>query len=125
MLSAMAHGADPDRTGVLDVLVDALATIQPERAVLYARFVLAALSEVARSHMEVLMSTETYEYQSEFIRRYEARGEAKAVLMVLETRGVEVPENVRARMTDCSDLDQLTVWLRRAVTVASIQDRFG
>jgi len=133
VLSAMAHGADPDRTGVLDVLVDALATIETERAVLYSRLVLAALPEAARSYMEALMSTGTYEYQSEFTRRLEARGEARgkasgeaeAVLTVLETRGVEVPDDVRVRITQCSDLDQLTVWLRRAVTAASAHDLFG
>jgi hypothetical protein len=45
--------------------------------------------------------------------------------MVLEARGVEVPDDVRARITRCADLDQLDGWLRRAVTADSAQDLFS
>ncbi len=74
-----------------------------------------------------------YEYQSEFVRKYvfqgrdEGRAEAKAadVLVVLEARGIEIPDAVRARVAACTDLDQLDAWVRRAVTVASADDLFA
>lgn len=54
----------------------------------------------------------------------EARGEAKGVLRVLEVRGLPVSDEVRARVTACTDLDRLNDWLDRAGTVQSAEDRF-
>jgi hypothetical protein len=78
------------------------------------------------------MITQKYEYQSDFARRYfgqgkaegKAEGEAKAVLAVLATRGIEVPDDARARITSCTDLDQLETWVRRAVTAHCVHDLF-
>jgi 8-oxo-dGDP phosphatase len=50
---------------------------------------------------------------------------AEAVLTVLGARGIEVPDEVRVRITGCTDLDQLEAWLRRAATVESIDDMSG
>jgi hypothetical protein len=82
------------------------------------------------------MSTRMREYQSDFVRRFVlkgraegmawgmAEGMARAVLAVLEARGIAVPDDARARITECSDLDQLETWVRRAVTAASMRDLF-
>ncbi|WP_285487083.1 hypothetical protein, partial [Amycolatopsis taiwanensis] len=82
-----------------------------------------------------------YEYKSEFVRKYihqgraegeakgraegEAKGEAKAVLAVLESRGIEVPEQVRERISGCTDLDQLEGWIHRVATVNSVDELFN
>jgi hypothetical protein len=72
------------------------------------------------------MTTTSYRYQSDFARRYfsqgKAEGEAKAVLAILDARGVAVPEEVRAHIAGCTDLDLLDVWVRRAATADKIQD---
>lgn len=134
VLSALAHGRDPRRSEVLDVLADALAGVETQQAVLYLRLVLAALPQAARIHLEELMTTGTYEYQSEFTERLRnegaARGEAKGraeakaddVLRVLRARGVEVPDDVRARIVGCTDLERLDAWLDRASTAHSVDD---
>lgn len=128
VLSAMAHGGDPDRSAVLDALVGALASVEKQHAVLYAELVLAALPSAARRHLEALMSTHTHEYLSEYAQKFVAQGaaegEAKAVLAFLEARGVEVSEDARARIGECRDLDQLDAWVRRAATVGSVEDLF-
>ncbi|MDQ3989606.1 MAG: hypothetical protein M3291_10495 [Actinomycetota bacterium] len=132
VLSAMAHGAHSDRSRVLDTLLGALEAIDEDLALLYSDVVLAALPVAAQQHLEALMITRTYEYQSDFARRHRAQGEAKgkaeataaAVLAVLDARGVEVPEDVRARITECLDLDQLDTWVRRAGTADSVHDLF-
>lgn len=132
VLSAMAHRAHPDRNKVLHALLSALAAVDPERATLYSDVVLAALPAAARRYLEALMTTRTYEYQSDFVRRYvfqgraegRAEGEAKAVLAVLDARGIDIPDDARARITECSDLDQLDIWVRRAATARSINDLF-
>ncbi|WP_152990452.1 hypothetical protein [Sphaerimonospora mesophila] len=53
-----------------------------------------------------------------------AKGEARAVLTILEVRGIPVSDAERARITACSDLKQLDEWARRAVTVTSTGDLF-
>jgi hypothetical protein len=132
VLSALAHGVRDGHEKVLDTLLAGLAAVDRDHANLYADIVLAALPEAARSYLETLMITQKYEYQSDFARRYfgqgkaegKAEGEAKAVLAVLATRGIEVPDDARARITSCTDLDQLETWVRRAVTAHCVHDLF-
>jgi len=144
VLSAIAHGGDPNRTKVLDAVVAALATVDPDRGGLYCDLVLAVLPEAAQRYLEGLMATGTYEYRSDFARRYffegkaegraegeaageaagKAEGEARAVLAVLDARGIDVPPDARARIAECSDLDQLDIWVRRAVTAETVHDLF-
>lgn len=70
--------------------------------------------------------TTTYQYQSDFARKYiaegRAEGEATALLAVLGARGIDVSGDARARIASCTDLDQLTTWIRRAATADSIDD---
>lgn len=74
------------------------------------------------------MSTGTWEYKSDFARRYygqgRAEGEARAVLGVLEVRGISVPDAARERIMHCTDLEQLETWVRQAVTVSTIEELF-
>ncbi|MGQ0775153.1 MAG: hypothetical protein ACT4NY_12160 [Pseudonocardiales bacterium] len=128
VLSALAHGDSSEHRKVIDVLVEVLSIAEEDRAISYAGLVLAALPEAAHSYLEALMKTETYAYQSGYARSLLAQGrtEAKAadVLMVLDARGMDVTDKARMRITECSDLDQLDLWLRRAVTVASVAELF-
>ncbi|MGI9003964.1 MAG: hypothetical protein ACR2GH_20330 [Pseudonocardia sp.] len=140
VLSAIAHGGDPDRSKVLDAVVAALATVDPDRGGLYCDLVLAVLPEAAQRYLEGLMATGTYEYRSDFARRYffegraegeaagkeegKAEGEARAVLAVLDARGIDVPPDTRTRIVECADLDQLDIWVRRAVTAETVHDLF-
>ena len=82
------------------------------------------------------MATRTYEYQSDFVRRYvfqgrvegragEAIGEATALLAVLAARRIDVPEDAHARITGCRDIETLTAWIRRAATAERIEDVLG
>lgn len=54
----------------------------------------------------------------------QAEGKADAIFLVLQARGLPVPDDVRRRVLSCSDLDTLSGWLERAVTVASIDAVF-
>lgn len=49
---------------------------------------------------------------------------AEDVLLVLEQRGLEVPDHVRVRITECGDPDVLRHWLARAVTAPSAEAVF-
>ena len=54
----------------------------------------------------------------------EAKGEADAVLLVLKARDLEVTPTDRARISACTDLDQLRTWVSRAATVTAVSDLF-
>jgi hypothetical protein len=53
-----------------------------------------------------------------------AKGEAKAVLTILETRRLDVTTADRDRISSCTDLAQLQDWVRRAVTAKTTSDLF-
>jgi hypothetical protein len=126
VLSAMAHGGGPRQQEVLQAAAHALRAVDQDHVDLYTDIVLGALPEAARRHLEALMNLKTYEPQSDFFRRWgdkrEATGEARAVLAMLAARGVDVPDHARTRITECTDLDQLDTWVRRAATADSIDD---
>lgn len=124
VLSALAHGGNPDHLGVLDALAEALAFADEGRAVLYAELVLAALPEAAREHLEALMKTEKYRFQSHYACELRAQGKAEGVLTVLDARDIEVPDGVRTHIAGCSDADQLDRWSRRAATAGSVDELF-
>ena len=44
--------------------------------------------------------------------------------MVLDARDIDVPVDARARITGCTDLDQLETWVRRAAIATSVNDLF-
>lgn len=53
-----------------------------------------------------------------------AEGLADAVLLVLQQRGLEVPDDARERITACDDPQLVRTWLGRAVTAASTEAIF-
>ncbi|MFF4241090.1 hypothetical protein ACFYYL_34900 [Actinomadura geliboluensis] len=67
-----------------------------------------------------------YEWRSDFAKIHRAQGraegEAKALLVVLEGRGIAVPNEVRRRVMGCTDSDQLERWLKRAAVVDRAED---
>jgi hypothetical protein len=133
VISALAHGGHPRRRQVLNALVAALETVDPDRGEVYHDAVYATLPEAARRYLERLMSTGTYQFQSEWALRHINRGKAEGrvegrvedVLTVLTVRGIDVSDDARDRITSCTDLDQLDTWLRHAATADSIDDVFA
>jgi hypothetical protein len=107
---------------------------------LYADVVLTELPAAARDYLEALMTTAPHRYQSDFARRYfdrghteghtegrtegKAEGQAAAVLAILDARGIQMPDDVRADISDCTDLARLDAWIRRAATATTAADLF-
>ncbi|MFJ4691016.1 hypothetical protein [Streptomyces sp. NPDC088766] len=58
--------------------------------------------------------------------REEGRLEALAetTINILRWRGIDVPDDVRARVQACTDLARLTTWSQRAVHAATAEDLF-
>ena len=76
--------------------------------------------------MTLLRDQEQNDFASGFANTFEARGalrgETTALLAVLDARGIEVPDDIRDRITTCTEFDQLDIWIRRAATIDKIQD---
>ena len=62
------------------------------------------------------MTTAGHRYRSEYARRFFNQGQARALLAVLDARGVQIPEDIRADIATSTDLDKLERWIRRAAT---------
>ena len=95
-----------------------------------------ALTGPAYDYLEAELSTETYGgYQSKLFRRLyseaeakglaegkaegRAEGKADGVLAVLDARNVPIPDDVRRRINECTDLELLDAWIRRAAVIAT------
>lgn len=139
VLAAICNGANDDVDRAFPALMEALRSLGPDQAILYYDIVLAGLPVPARVRWEEFMTTTVgYQFRSELLRTMaaenqeigkeigkeigEARGEGRAVLTVLEARGVAVPDDVRDRILGCTDLGQLDRWLRRALTATTAED---
>ncbi|MFO1429577.1 MAG: Uma2 family endonuclease [Candidatus Competibacteraceae bacterium] len=64
-----------------------------------------------------LLQRRGYDSLDAVLAEGEANGEARALLTVLEARGVAMTEAERAAILNSRDLEQLRVWLQRAVVV--------
>ncbi|MFB4319841.1 hypothetical protein [Actinomadura sp. 21ATH] len=132
VLSAMAHGSGPSSKGVLTAAMSSFAGVDDDRARLYADFVLARLDGAARRTWEELMKSGTYEYQSDFARKYVAEGRAEgrveglrtSILDAFDEREIEVPDEVRNRILQCQDARHLRAWFRRAMHAESADEIF-
>jgi hypothetical protein len=121
-LSVMAHHQHPDRDKILAAFAEGIAGVDDERRILYDDIVMAALPAAVRSSLEALVTSTTYQYKSPFARKYFAKGKAEGLLVVLEARGLTVSEQTRAQILECANLTQLDRWVRRALTVLSVEE---
>jgi hypothetical protein len=128
LLSAIAHGPQPDGRKTIDAAVAAITSLDRDRGRVYHDIVLAALPKAARRYLESLMADTGYVFQSEFALRHQAEGkaegEADALLTVLAARGIAVSDSIRERITGCRDLPQLKAWITKAVTAKTADELF-
>lgn len=135
VMSAIVHGTGSEQNAIFDALLSTVNVLAGDRYTLYLDMVLELLPPAAKSSLEGKLSTSTRPY-SEFARniydqgevqgeaRGEARGEAQAVLRVLATRGIEVPDQVRAEIMGCTDIERLETWLDRAIFADKVDEIF-
>jgi hypothetical protein len=127
VLSCFVHGQDPNAEAVSRLANTTLAVAKEllpnELLELYSKIVVATLSKRA---VEMLMATSNHEYVSEFAKMFYAEGEAKgkveALLSVLESRGLRISPKDRERILACKDQTQLDAWIRKAVSVATVDE---
>lgn len=138
VLSAMAHGNDPDTSKAAQIAIAAIsATIRldAERSTLYFDLIAASLSEAAREALQD-MDPAKYEYQSEFAKRYlaqgeargriegEARGRAALLIKQLSMRFGPLPEAVGERLNSAS-IEELDAFAERILSASSLEEILG
>jgi hypothetical protein len=133
VISAILHHDRPESDQIFAALAAALMAVAAGLGRQYHDLVFAQLPESRRARLqEVVMTTLTPEYRSEYNRAIfaegeasgEARGEAKAIVTVLESRGFTLSDEARSRISGCTDLEQLDAWLRRVGSAASVDELF-
>ena len=131
-------------TRALEAVLEALDATANKNRTFYYDYVLAGLNEAARKELEGMMAVETYQWQSDFARKYVGIGEEKGreegreegleegriteavrnVVTILETREFALTEATRERIEACTDLDTLEEWVRLAVKADRPEDLF-
>jgi hypothetical protein len=84
--------------------------------------------------MEAIVKSAIWEFGTPFTEQYRAQGrgreegraqgEAAAILIFLESRGIAVSDEVRERVTSCTDQETLQSWLRRVAKVETAEELF-
>lgn len=132
-MSVMVHGRKPQ---VAEAFVGALEILKPEHAPQYYEYAYSMAAPAVQRILEELMSSATWPVYSPFAREHygrgkdeglaegRAEGEAQALLRVLAARRIDVPEDARTRIRQCTDQRQLDTWLDRAAVATSITDLF-
>ncbi|MCX4665668.1 hypothetical protein OG453_03095 [Streptomyces sp. NBC_01381] len=138
VFSAITHGRGQGAAAILGALAEALKTIDPEAAGSFAQLTRSGLVDPrAKEIWEELMTVTKYFFDHPLAEQVRAEGRvegreegrvddrAEMVLNNLVWRGLDVPPAVRERVTACTDLDQLTVWARRALQVSDATEVFS
>lgn len=139
VLSALAHARSRDCDAILDAVSRALQELletDPATAKYFFDFLEVTLGKTpAGEKWKAIMSTFVSYFPGRGTVREtaylegqaegEAKGEAKGILLVLEVRGIPVPDSVRERITSCTDLDRVDAWLERSRTVERAEDLFA
>jgi hypothetical protein len=122
-------------TGALDLgdpaaqllALQRIARVDAEHRQTYTRLIRVTASDAVRQALEELMTTvfPRDDFIDGLLDQGRAEGEAKMLLRILAARGFVVPDDVRERVTGCTDLTQLESWGERAVTATSVTEIFG
>lgn len=124
VLSVMAHG---HREEVPRAFVGMLDKLPADDATSLFGYTVDMAVPEARRVLEETVSVYVPKHSpwaQNLYREGEAAGEASSVLSVLRHRGIEVPPERERQIRSCTDLDQLDLWLRRALDAAHIDDLF-
>jgi hypothetical protein len=123
-LSAITHAGDPDIGAILKALSTALRDEHEDIADPIIEFTAQGLgNRPAKELWRNLVAVDLSFYKSYIAEEIRDEGRvsayAKAILTVLEQRGIDVPADARRRITDCHDPETLHTWLARAATASS------
>jgi hypothetical protein len=146
VFSALTHSRSSKVDAILEALAGALKAIDRDTALTLVEITEAGLGETAgRQKRRELMTKQLIPYVSEFRRQGieegraegieagraegraqgEAAGQARAILQILDKRGIAVDDDSREQIVSCTDLDTLGNWLDRSIAATQVSDLFA
>ena len=133
VLSAMAHGNEPDGLRVVMAVIAGLTGFDEATASVYRTLVYEALGEALRKKVEEMIMQAVPEFREPpFVQKLKAMGRAegraeglKAALLKLVARtGLTLGDEERARIDACDDPAMLDRWLDNAFGAKTAADLF-
>jgi hypothetical protein len=135
VLSAIVHSDDRRAPAILEAMVRGLLSFDPDTTAYWFEVMEVGLENTpAKEKWRDLMSNVITHFPGHgtlFEEKYlEGKAEGKTedraslILRVLEKHGIDVPDDIRERITSCTDLDTLTLWFDRSLTASTAEDLF-
>ncbi|MEV4015812.1 hypothetical protein AB0J35_35460 [Nonomuraea angiospora] len=137
-MAVMVHGRDRK---VVETFAAALAELTGKHAPNYYEYAYKMSAPDVRCLLEEIMTSTTSPVYSPFAREHFGRGReegkaeglaegkaveaARMVLLILAARGLDVPDDTKAKIAACTDLARLEVWATRAATARTVLDLFN
>jgi hypothetical protein len=123
----MQHRNDPDiplATRIASAAIVASAALDGERAWQYLDLLLLSLSENAPEAFEVTMSSQKYQYRSEFVLRQFGYAKAEVILRQLTLKFGLLPDEIQTRVrgAQAAELDLL---VERILTAQTLEEAIG
>ncbi len=148
MLSALAHGNEPEGLEIVGVALEALEILDDDPRALYIDVLMASLKTAVARELEAMVASGKYEFQSDFMKRLHAKaraeglaegrveglaeglaegraaGRAAALLHLIDRRGWHLDDTQRERIQASRDPDELERWFDRALDADSVDELF-
>ncbi|MEW2397537.1 hypothetical protein [Streptomyces sp. NPDC046862] len=129
-LSAITHAKQPVIDGILKALSTAVLDVPEAVADPIIELTTQGLDSAPRALelWRTLVAVDLSFYKSSISEEIRDQGRAQRgaedILVVLEARGFDIPDEIRERVTSCDDPALLRRWLTRAVTAPSAEEIF-
>jgi len=129
VLSAMAHGNEPNGLKVVMAALGGLAGFDEATAKVYRALIYGALGEALRRKVDEMDLQRVGEFEEPpFVLKLKAIGEAKglkaALLKLIARMGITLGEEERARIEACDDPAVLDRWVDHAIGAKTAADLF-
>ncbi|MBA2896991.1 hypothetical protein [Nonomuraea soli] len=125
VLSVIVHGDKPE---VAEAFCEGIAELPGDYAGYYYEHALAKATRTTKQRMEAAMKLRIPAV-SDMAKEQRSLGRAEArvedVLLTMEVRGLTISLADRHRVESCTDLAQLDVWFRRALTASTAEEVFA
>ncbi|MEV6279427.1 hypothetical protein [Nocardia sp. NPDC051832] len=130
-LSAITHATEPDVDEILRTFAAALRdTGEIAEHNIFAELTELALGRDSKATQlwRKLMSIDLSFFRSETSNLLREQGAVQelgnTIFLILDERGIAVPDDARTRIRACTDLERLRSWVRRAATITHAADLF-
>ncbi|MGW7362262.1 hypothetical protein ACWGI8_02290 [Streptomyces sp. NPDC054841] len=125
-LAAITHITDPDIGAILKAVSTVLRDTPRDVADPIIELIAQGMGKhPAAEQWRKLVAVDLSFYKSPLSDSLRAESRAEDILLVLEQRGIDVPDVARERITGCEDPAILRCWLARAVTAPTAEEIFG